>query len=95
MMEWENFSARTLLKNIKMRNPKCITISSELKILPIILFELALWIIVLEAIMIGEIARPNKNVSMAATVKLGYLVIPKAKTTSIHPLKIKETNIVL
>ena len=68
---WENLSAKRLLININIKKPKCIIISRELKILPIIALSLTLWIMVLEAIIIGDIKRPNVNESIAARKKLG------------------------
>ena len=44
--------------HINKRNAKCMMISSELKIFPIIPPSLELWMMVLEAIIIGAITNP-------------------------------------
>jgi hypothetical protein len=67
----EILSAKKLLVNINKIKPKCITISSELKTFPIIALSLTLWIMVLEAIITGEITMPRAKARPSATIKYG------------------------
>jgi len=47
--------------NIKIKNARCIMISSELKILPSMWLSLESCIIVLDATIIGDMHMPNKE----------------------------------
>ena len=88
-------SAKILLMNINKRKARCIIISKELKVLPIIWLSLVLWIKVVEAIIIGEMSKPKIKVKIAAIKKLGYRLRLRLKTANIMPLKIKEEKIAL